>query len=164
MNFCLYLEHSAENLQFYLWLQDYKNRFNDASQSEKDLSPKWTYQDQEETIELVKAEDRELAAKRVSLPPSTRGILKATDFSEISAGASTKLGNPFVSPPSTCDSQALTRVQSDAATPWETPERLMSAVASHTSPSGVESFATGISATTIARETFANAGLSEPCM
>ena len=161
MNFCLYLEHSAENLQFYLWFQDYKERFHQASQSEKDLSPKWTFQEQEDTIERVKAEARQLAAKRVS-SQSTRGIFKGIDFSV----SSRKTDNPFVTPPSTGDSNALTQAQRDAATPWATHEARVtsSGVGSvQTTKTGVESFATGISAATIASQTFANAGLNEPC-
>ena len=41
MGYLLYVSHDAENLQFYLWLEDYKRRFNVASGSEKALSPEW---------------------------------------------------------------------------------------------------------------------------
>ena len=42
MDYLLYVSHTAENLQFYLWLQDYRQRFNQASRYEQALSPPWT--------------------------------------------------------------------------------------------------------------------------
>ena len=39
MQYLLYVEHAAENLQFYLWLRDYTERFNALSENEKALSP-----------------------------------------------------------------------------------------------------------------------------
>ncbi|KAI9752405.1 MAG: hypothetical protein M4579_005629 [Chaenotheca gracillima] len=41
MEFLRYIEHDAENLQFYFWLQDYTTRFSNLSSSEKALSPEW---------------------------------------------------------------------------------------------------------------------------
>ncbi|MCJ1471371.1 hypothetical protein MMC13_000010 [Lambiella insularis] len=41
MDYLVYISHDAENLQFYLWLQDYKNRFDALPASEKALSPRW---------------------------------------------------------------------------------------------------------------------------
>ena len=42
MGYLLYVSHDAENLQFYLWLQDYTNRFFAASSNEQALSPPWS--------------------------------------------------------------------------------------------------------------------------
>ena len=41
MGYLLYVSHDAENLQFYLWLQDYRRRFYQASKHEQALSPPW---------------------------------------------------------------------------------------------------------------------------
>ncbi|KZF26969.1 hypothetical protein L228DRAFT_258320 [Xylona heveae TC161] len=41
MDYLIYIEHDAENLQFYLWLQDYTRRFNATKVAEKVLSPEW---------------------------------------------------------------------------------------------------------------------------
>lgn len=41
MNYLLYIEHSAENLQFFLWYRDYLMRFANLPPSEKALSPLW---------------------------------------------------------------------------------------------------------------------------
>ena len=38
MNYLLYVEFAAENLQFYLWLKNYVKRFNDLPDSEKALA------------------------------------------------------------------------------------------------------------------------------
>ena len=42
MNYLKYIEHDAENLQFYLWYKDYVQRFANLPDSEKCLSPEWT--------------------------------------------------------------------------------------------------------------------------
>lgn len=41
MGYLLYVSHDAENLQFFLWLQDYTKRFHDISVSDRALSPPW---------------------------------------------------------------------------------------------------------------------------
>jgi hypothetical protein len=39
MDYLVYVEHSAENLQFYIWYQDYVRRWNLLSASQRALSP-----------------------------------------------------------------------------------------------------------------------------
>lgn len=41
LDYLTYVTHDAENLQFYLWMVDYFQRFRNAPKSEKDLSPPW---------------------------------------------------------------------------------------------------------------------------
>ena len=41
MDYLLYVSHDAENLQFYLWFEDYSRRFHQASQYDQALSPPW---------------------------------------------------------------------------------------------------------------------------
>ena len=41
MDYLVYVSHDAENLQFYLWLQDYTKRFYASPRSEQALSPPW---------------------------------------------------------------------------------------------------------------------------
>ncbi|KAF7874126.1 hypothetical protein EAF04_002798 [Stromatinia cepivora] len=48
MDYLVYIEHDAENLQFYLWYKDYVRRFEALSDREKQLSPEWVL----ETTEL----------------------------------------------------------------------------------------------------------------
>lgn len=41
MGYLLHVSHDAENLQFYLWLQDYRRRFSLTTSNEQSLSPPW---------------------------------------------------------------------------------------------------------------------------
>ena len=41
LDYLTYVTHDAENLQFYLWMVDYFQRFRNAPKSEKELSPQW---------------------------------------------------------------------------------------------------------------------------
>ena len=41
MGYLVHVSHDAENLQFYLWLQDYKRRFYASSARDQALSPPW---------------------------------------------------------------------------------------------------------------------------
>ena len=160
MNYCIYVALSAENLQFYLWLLDYKKRFHAVSESEKLLSPHWTYKDQEKTV------------ARLTLEARNRANLNASQIAagiHINTDLSLKRSSPSDTPPSSGDSNALTQAQRDDATPWAADglraisSRVGSINTQHTTPSGVASFATNFSASTIASDTFGNAGLNEPC-
>lgn len=42
MNYLLYIEHAAENLQFFLWFKYYTKRFAQLPSNEKELSQPWT--------------------------------------------------------------------------------------------------------------------------
>ena len=42
LDYLLYVSHDAENLQFYLWMVDYFQRFRKVSKAERALSPRWT--------------------------------------------------------------------------------------------------------------------------
>lgn len=41
MDYLVYVSHDAENLQFWLWLQDYTKRFDAVPKNEQILSPPW---------------------------------------------------------------------------------------------------------------------------
>ncbi|MCJ1262664.1 hypothetical protein MMC22_002534 [Lobaria immixta] len=41
MDYLVYVAHDAENLQFWLWLQDYTKRFYATPKNEQNLSPPW---------------------------------------------------------------------------------------------------------------------------
>ncbi len=43
MDYLVYVRRDGENLQFYLWLVDYFQRFMHASRSEQYLSPRWNF-------------------------------------------------------------------------------------------------------------------------
>ena len=42
LDYLTYVSHDAENLQFYLWMVDYFQRFRKVAKSERALSPRWT--------------------------------------------------------------------------------------------------------------------------
>lgn len=100
MNYLIYIEHAAENLQFFLWYKDYVRRFDLLSENERRLAPEWT---------LEQAEAQALALKDNSAPmksisADTAAVFKRTDFAtpkativELSKGGS----NPFGTPPMT---------------------------------------------------------------
>ncbi|KAK8226890.1 regulator of G protein-like protein [Phyllosticta capitalensis] len=45
MDYLVYVTHDAENLQFHLWLQDYKQRFNALKPERKALAPEWKWEE-----------------------------------------------------------------------------------------------------------------------
>lgn len=75
MNYLKYIEHSAENLQFFLWHRDYSRRFSELPQGERRLSPEWTIAQQAEAETLAACEPSKLR-----LSPETAALLKGTDF------------------------------------------------------------------------------------
>ncbi|KAI5210251.1 hypothetical protein AUEXF2481DRAFT_25054 [Aureobasidium subglaciale EXF-2481] len=74
MNYLKYIEHSAENLQFYLWYKDYVERFDNLPASEKALSPEWS----------AAQMDAETArpARRKRAPTEIATVLQGTDFAD----------------------------------------------------------------------------------
>jgi hypothetical protein len=97
MNYLKYIEMSAENLQFYLWLRDYSKRFNQLPESERALSPAWSGD---------KSNGEPKSGPRV-FAPEAAAILKGTDFAnDAKVSESEKAGsNPFFTPPRTPNSQ-----------------------------------------------------------
>jgi hypothetical protein len=68
MDYLVYVEHSAENLQFYLWYKDYVRRFHLLSANDKRLSPEWK-QDTSEVPNLTRD-----PAKLVRIKPQSGTI------------------------------------------------------------------------------------------
>lgn len=90
MDFLKYIEHSAENLQFYMWFRDYIKRFEDLPASEKALSPEWT-QAQEE----AEAMNFRNAAKDKPLTVVANTILRSQDLAPGPASEKSERKNPF---------------------------------------------------------------------
>ncbi|KAL8837863.1 MAG: hypothetical protein Q9170_002381 [Blastenia crenularia] len=101
MNYLIYIEVAAENLQFFLWYKDYVKRFDLLSENERKLAPVWTTE---------QAEAQALATKDTSNPtktmsPETVAIFKGTDFGTPKATVvEMGGGNPFNTPPMTASS------------------------------------------------------------
>lgn len=113
MNYLIYIEMSAENLQFFLWHRDYVQRFNSATTSDIALAPEWTQDEQNETFNKLQKEHRD-GLKRDTV--ATAGIFKGTDFEKsgpVSPATMDKAvpifssNNPFNTPPRTPNGDAL---------------------------------------------------------
>jgi len=104
MNFLLYIENSAENLQFYLWFRDYVQRFDQLPEDEKKLCPEWLHEQPKAKVTHLKA------ASDVDMSPEDRRkadtevaeAIKGTDFDTKVKLTVTQIGhNPFNTPPRT---------------------------------------------------------------
>lgn len=109
MNYLIYVEHSAENLQFYLWHQDFASRFASASTRDKALAAEWTQEMQDEAVSKLRKGN---AGKNRPEGPAA-DIFKGTDFEkhpqELIApkpigSSSNSRSDPFLTPPGTADS------------------------------------------------------------
>lgn len=137
MNYLIYIEHSAENLQFFLWHKDYVKRFITADTSDIALSPEWTPSMEEDAVARVRKEN---ADKRRREPEVATELFKGTDFEKQTheaAGA-----NPFNTPPRT------PRAASDADSTFTDSTAMPSTSASYK---------------TQANEAFQTAGAKAPC-
>ena len=96
MNYLKYIEIAPENLQFYLWFQDYCTRFDKLPGSEKVLSPEWTQAQAE-------AEAAGNTAKRSSnkVNPEVAQVLKDTDFAGGKPKTMMSRADPFETPEKT---------------------------------------------------------------
>lgn len=98
MNYLIYIEHAAENLQFFLWHRDYTRRFSTLPENEQRLAPEWTV-DQAEA-EVMASQNTSSGTKNLS--PETTAVFRGTEFAApvTSFGVEPK-GNPFNTPPRT---------------------------------------------------------------
>ncbi|KAK8072336.1 hypothetical protein PG996_005684 [Apiospora saccharicola] len=96
MNYLIYIEHAAENLQFFLWHRDYVKRFQEASTSDIKLAPEWTQEMEDE----VAAKFQKDAAEKLKREPEAAKIFKGTDF-EKGTQAAIESRDPFSTPPRT---------------------------------------------------------------
>lgn len=93
MNYLKYIEHSAENLQFFLWLRAYAQKFNALPEAERGLSPEWT-------AAHVQTEPISTAARKMKVSADTNAVLQGTGL-ETQPKASENEKNPFHTPPTT---------------------------------------------------------------
>lgn len=94
MDFLKYIEHDAENLQFFLWYKDYVKRFFALPEHEQRLSPEWTA---EQTQAEKKAIEKEKPTK-ATIDPNI--VIRSTDF-EPPRPIQENGRNPFNTPPRT---------------------------------------------------------------
>lgn len=108
MNYLIYVEFAAENLQFYLWHRDYVKRFNAAPASDIALAPEWTKQMETEVATKLQREVTDKAARAAAQDGAAAAdMFKGTDFDKETAvenvadAAAAANPNPFVTPPRT---------------------------------------------------------------
>jgi len=90
MNYLKYIEHSAENLQFYLWYRSYVERFEKLPASEKVLSPEWSAAQMDNEI-------TQPARRHKKTPAAIATVLEGTEFADTAPLASEKR-DPFNDP------------------------------------------------------------------
>lgn len=108
MNYLMYIEHSAENLQFFLWHRDYVARFRQVPECERDLAPEWTQAQEDETVARIQKDAAEKL--RRGGPQPVGEIFRGTDFekpalqgsvSTVSGGSNDDSFSHFSTPPMT---------------------------------------------------------------
>jgi hypothetical protein len=90
LNYMKYIEHSEENLQFYLWFKSYETRFDQLSSSEKVLVPEWTQSQ-------LDAEAHAARKSKASNPIAT--FVKDAFDAETPPTVSVQRVDPFNTPP-----------------------------------------------------------------
>lgn len=98
MNYLVYVEHAAENLQFFLWCRDYEKRFASANTADISLSPEWTQSMQNDAVAKIRKDNVE----KQRLKTGTATIFKGTDFEkpayELRPPRSAGSTDPFATP------------------------------------------------------------------
>lgn len=97
MNYLIYIEHSAENLQFYLWYRDYLKRFNELPPNERALAPEWSAEQAELDAQAIQG----APGPKQKVSAETAAVFKGTDFAPPIASVMEVKGNPFHTPPRT---------------------------------------------------------------
>ncbi|KAL6721921.1 hypothetical protein ACLMJK_001026 [Lecanora helva] len=97
MNYLVYIEHAAENLQFYLWYRDYSKRFSELPPTESSLAPTWSAEQAEQDVQAINGPP----PLKQKVSPETATVFKGTDFAPPVASVTEVKGNPFHTPPRT---------------------------------------------------------------
>ena len=100
MNYLIYVERDAENLQFFLWHKDYVKRFNAASTSDIALSKEWTQPMEDEIVARIQKELAEKLRGGSNHDTAAADIFKGSDFdprNEVVFPREPK--DPFCTPP-----------------------------------------------------------------
>jgi hypothetical protein len=104
MNYLIYVERSAENLQFFLWHRSYVERFKEIPESEQLLSPEWTAAQEDEAVAQIQKEAASASKlRRGQHSPVAAAMFKGTDFEKdaLKDSISTVASgiDPFSTPP-----------------------------------------------------------------
>ncbi len=96
MNYLKYIEHSAENLQFHLWYQDYCARFSKLPLSERGLATPWLKTRAES---YGKGNSPQRTPK--DLDPKIAEVLNSSEFADPRSKAMAERNDPFDTPDKT---------------------------------------------------------------
>ena len=88
----MYIEHDAENLQFFLWYRDYVKRWSELPEATRALAPEWTSEQAQHA--------RHEAMNEKKLNGQAAQIFKGTDF-DPKTKKTVDTPNPFNTPPQT---------------------------------------------------------------
>jgi hypothetical protein len=133
MNYLIYIEHSAENLQFFLWYRDYVKRFNEAPISETALAPEWTRAMEYNAATRIHKDATGKIKQGISTP---QGIFEGTDF-EKTVEIHIESRGPFPAPHHSSDTNR------DVASFWSASQAMTYEV--------------------VAQDAFSAAGAKQPC-
>lgn len=97
MNYLIYIEHAAENLQFFLWYRDYAKRFSELPANEQSLAPIWSAEQAEQDAQANPGGP----PLKQQVSAETAAVFKGTDFAPPSTSVVEVKGNPFNTPPRT---------------------------------------------------------------
>ncbi|KAI9656676.1 MAG: hypothetical protein M1831_004586 [Alyxoria varia] len=110
MNYLRYIEHDAENLQFFLWARSYIKKFDSLPEGEKKLSPVWTESQAEHDVMKPPPSPRQM-----KVSADTADVLKGTGLDSTpriaDADEKSEKSNPFQSP-----SRSTRNVSEDSGT------------------------------------------------
>lgn len=95
MNYLIYIEHAAENLQFFLWYREYARRFSELPPNERALAPEWTAEQAETDANQTATGSKQQVSADIA------AVFKGTDFATPTATVVEVKGNPFNTPPRT---------------------------------------------------------------
>ena len=118
MNYLLYIEFSAENLQFYMWYRDYVKRFTNLSAKEKSLAPPVDTEKQD--LEMTASPKSPRTPKIVSREVAV--VLAGTDF-ETPGVKGDKNINPFDVAESPSEAVSVISPWDDDASTLRSPKR-----------------------------------------
>jgi hypothetical protein len=150
MNYMTYIEHSAENLKFFLWLREYGRRFEQISATDKALAPEWTSTQHETVLAAIPVQSRVHRKNKIA-----DEMFKGTDFEESKQQVFESV-DPFGTPPHTPGDMDAHR---NSEQPWNRAQSVM------TGSVGTSAFpgSTTESHRVAAGEAFEAAGLKAPC-
>lgn len=143
MNYLIYVEHAAENLQFYLWYKDYVKRFGEAHPSDLALAPEWTQAMEDDAVAKIRKDH----AEKMRPEPKAAEIFKGSDFEKQPLEAPPVSSNPFSTPPRTPRGGSGSGSDDDSV---------------HTVPQSV-TFSNATSYKSQAGDAFRSAGAKQPC-